>query len=47
MTRRQSRRSFCRGFMFDNLAMHGLPGRPWFGRAVLDYTLTGGRAGRE
>jgi len=31
----------------DRPGMHGLPGRPWFGRAVLDYTLTGGRPGRE
>ena len=31
----------------DRPGVHGLPGRPWFGRAVLDYTLTGGRAGRE
>jgi len=27
--------------------IHGLPGRPWFGRALLEYTLTGGRAGRQ
>jgi len=27
--------------------IHGLPDRPWFGRALLDYGLTGGRAGRE
>lgn len=27
--------------------VHGLPGRPWFGRALLEYKLTGGRAGRE
>jgi len=31
----------------DRPGIHGLPGRPWFGRAVLDYALTGGRAGRE
>jgi phosphatidylinositol alpha-mannosyltransferase len=31
----------------DRPGMHGLPGRPWFGRAVLDYAFTGGRAGRE
>ena len=26
----------------DRPGIHGLPGRPWFGRAVLDYKLTGG-----
>jgi phosphatidylinositol alpha-mannosyltransferase len=31
----------------DRPGLHGLPGRPWFGRAVLDYTLTRGRVGRE
>jgi len=31
----------------DRPGVHGLPGRPWFGRALLEYTLTGGRAGRE
>jgi len=31
----------------DRPGMHGLPDRPWFGRAVLDYAFTGGRAGRE
>lgn len=31
----------------DRPGIHGLPGRPWFGRAWLDYTLSGGRAGRE
>lgn len=33
--------------MGDRPGIHGLPGRPWFGRAVLDYALTGGRASRE
>jgi phosphatidylinositol alpha-mannosyltransferase len=31
----------------DRPGMHGLPNRPWFGRAWLEYQLTGGRAGRE
>lgn len=31
----------------DRLGYHGLPGRPWFGRAVLEYAATRGRAGRE
>jgi len=31
----------------DRPGMHGLPDRPWFGRAWLEYRLTGGRAGRE
>jgi phosphatidylinositol alpha-mannosyltransferase len=31
----------------DRPGVHGLPGRPWFGRALLEYRLTGGRAGRE
>ena len=31
----------------DRPGYHGLPGRPWFGRALLDYTLSGGRAGRD
>ena len=31
----------------DRPGIHGLPSRPWFGRAVLDYSLTGGRAGRR
>jgi phosphatidylinositol alpha-mannosyltransferase len=31
----------------DRPGVHGLPGRPWFGRALLDYTLTGGLSGRE
>ena len=30
----------------DRPGIHGLPGRPWFGRAILDYTHTLGRAGR-
>ncbi|MCX6374402.1 MAG: glycosyltransferase [Actinobacteria bacterium] len=30
----------------DRPGIHGLPGRPWFGRALLDYGLTKGRAGR-
>ena len=30
----------------DRPGIHGLPGRPWFGRAVLDYAFTGGAAGR-
>jgi phosphatidylinositol alpha-mannosyltransferase len=30
----------------DRPGVHGLPGRPWFGRALLDYRLSGGRAGR-
>jgi glycosyltransferase involved in cell wall biosynthesis len=31
----------------DRPGVHGLPGRPWFGRAALDYKFTGGRAGRS
>jgi phosphatidylinositol alpha-mannosyltransferase len=31
----------------DRPGVHGLPGRPWFGRALLDYKLSGGRAGRS
>ena len=31
----------------DRPGYHGLPGRPWFGRALLDYTLGGGRVGRD
>jgi phosphatidylinositol alpha-mannosyltransferase len=27
--------------------IHGLPDRPWFGRAWLEYTISGARAGRE
>ncbi len=30
----------------DRPGVHGLPGRPWFGRALLEYRLSGGRAGR-
>jgi phosphatidylinositol alpha-mannosyltransferase len=30
----------------DRPGIHGLPGRPWFGRALLEYTRTGGQAGR-
>jgi len=31
----------------DRPGMHGLPGRPWFGRAMVEYFATSGRAGRE
>jgi phosphatidylinositol alpha-mannosyltransferase len=31
----------------DRPGVHGLPGRPWFGRAVAEYVATGGRAGRD
>ena len=31
----------------DRPGIHGLPDRPWFGRAVLDYLATNGRAGRS
>lgn len=31
----------------DRPGMHGLPDRPWFGRAVLEYVSTNGRAGRS
>lgn len=31
----------------DRPGLHGLPDRPWFGRAWLDYTLSGGRASRK
>jgi phosphatidyl-myo-inositol alpha-mannosyltransferase len=31
----------------DRPGVHGLPDRPWFGRAWLEYTLTGGRSRRE
>ena len=30
----------------DRRGMHGLPGRPWFGRALLDYALAGRAATR-
>jgi phosphatidylinositol alpha-mannosyltransferase len=30
----------------DRPGYHGLPGRPWFGRAAAEYVLTQGRAGR-
>lgn len=31
----------------DRPGIHGLPGRPWFGRAFVEYVLSGGRAGRD
>lgn len=31
----------------DRPGIHGLPDRPWFGQAVVEYLVTSGRAGRE
>jgi len=31
----------------DRPGIHGLPDRPWFGRAVVEYILTNGRSGRR
>jgi len=31
----------------DRPGYHGLPGRPWFGRAIIDYALSDRRAGRD
>jgi len=31
----------------DRPGYHGLPGRPWFGRAILDYALSGRRVSRD
>jgi phosphatidylinositol alpha-mannosyltransferase len=31
----------------DRPGIHGLPDRPWFGRALVDYALSQGKAGRD